>query len=400
VKLRQDGFLLTQNKLLTKTNILLVDDVPENLIALEAVLSHLHLNIVKAFSGSEALRYLLEFEFAVILLDIQMPGMDGLETANLIRLRETSRNTPIIFLTAYETGDMDVLRAYSVGGIDFLSKPIIPEILLYKVEVLINLFNHNKILATHMQQLEEINVELARQLETIKQLNHQLADTNEQLEAFVYSTTHDLRAPLRIIQSFGKTVIDKYMSKVDPEGQEYVRQMANKAQSMSHLIDDLLDLAYASQTEIDRQEVNISQIVQEILDELTSLTPGRVVEIHIQPDLIAQADKNLLKIALDNLLRNAWKFTSQCKAPVIEVSMIPHQERHVYLVRDNGVGFDMRQGDKLFKPFQRLHNKNEFDGTGIGLTIVRRIVERHGGAIWFEAAVNYGATFYFTLTPL
>lgn len=384
--------------MMTKTSILVVDDVPENLIALEAVLAKLDLNIVKANSGSEALRYVLEYEFAMILLDIQMPGMDGVETAKLIRLRESSKNIPIIFLTAYQTGDMEVLRAYSVGGIDFLLKPIIPEILLYKVEVLINLFNHNKILAAHTQQLEEVNLELAQQLDTIQQLNRRLEDANEQLEAFVYSTTHDLRAPLRIVQTFGKMLLDKYMTDVAPEGRDYLMRMMDKAQSMSHLIDDLLNLAYASQTEITRQEVNVSHIVQGILDELASLSPEREVETYVQPNLVVLADKDLLKIAVDNLIRNAWKFTARCDRPAIEFGMIQHQQQKVYLVRDNGAGFDMEQGEKLFKPFQRLHSKNEFEGTGIGLTIVRRIIERHGGSVWFEAAVNYGATFYFTLS--
>jgi len=381
-----------------KTNILLVDDVPENLIALEAILGGLELNIVKAKSGKEALRCLLENEFAIILLDIYMPGMDGLETAKLIRQREKSKNTPIIFVSAYETGDMEILQAYSVGAVDFLLKPIIPEILLYKVEVLINLFNHNRTLEEHTKQLEETNLELAHQLETIQNLNTQLEDANEQLEAFVYSTTHDLRAPLRIIQSFSNILLDKYTTAVDQTGRDYLKRITDKAQSMSHLIDDLLNLAYASKSEISREKVNISQIAKDILDELISLSPERHVEIHIQPNITALVDKDLIKIALNNLFGNAWKFTSRSSTTLIEFQMIEHQKKRVYLVRDNGAGFDMEQGEKLFKPFQRLHNKNDFEGTGIGLTIVRRIVERHGGNIWFEAAVNYGATFYFTLT--
>jgi two-component system sensor histidine kinase/response regulator len=292
-----------------KTNILLVDDVPENLIALEAVLGKLNINIVKATSGSEALRYLLEYEFAMILMDIHMPGMDGLETAKLIRLRESSQTTPIIFLTAYQAGDMEILKAYSVGGIDFLLKPIIPEILLYKVEVLLNLFNHNRILAAHTEQLEEINLELAQQLKTIQELNTQLADANEQLEAFVSSATHDLRAPLRIIQSFSSILLEKYMAGVAPEGRDYLQRMIAKAQSMSHLIDDLLNLSSASQSELSRENVNISQIVQGIMDELMSLSPDRQVTVHIQPNVVARADADLVKIALNNLLGNAWKFT-------------------------------------------------------------------------------------------
>jgi len=381
-----------------KTNVLLVDDVPENLIALEAILRKLELNIFKATSGRDALRCLLENDFAMILLDIHMPGMDGLETAKLIRLRESSQNTPIIFISAYETGDMEVLKAYSVGGIDFLLKPIIPEILLYKVEVLVNLFNHNRTLAAHMKQLEETNLELARQLETIQQLNSQLTNANEQLEAFVYSTTHDLRAPLRIIQNFTNIVLDKYGRSVEPTGRDYLKRITDKTQSMSHLIDDLLSLAYASNSEMSRQEVNLSQIVQSIMDELMSLSPERQVKLNIQPNLIAHADKDLIKIVLNNLLGNAWKFTSQSSITAIEFLMIEHQKQKVFSVRDNGVGFDMEQGEKLFKPFQRLHNKNDFEGTGIGLTIVRRIIDRHGGSIWFEAAVNYGAAFYFTLS--
>ena len=235
-------------------------------------------------------------------------------------------------------------------------------------------------------------------MEIIQNLNTQLEDSNEQLEAFVYSTTHDLRAPLRIIQSFSSILLEKYTTAVDPAGRDYLKRMMDKAQSMSRLIDDLLNLAYASKSEISREEVNISQITKDILDELISLSPERQVEIHIQPNIIAPVDKDLIKIALNNLLGNAWKFTSKSNTAVIEFQMIEHQKQCVYLVRDNGVGFDMEQGEKLFKPFQRLHSKNDFEGTGIGLTIVRRIVERHGGNIWFEAAVNYGATFYFTLS--
>ncbi len=380
-----------------KTNILLVDDVAENLIALEAILDKLNLNIVKATSGSEALRYLLEYDFAMILLDIHMPAMNGLDTAKLIRLRERSKNTPIIFLTAYQTEEMDVLQAYSVGAVDFLLKPVIPEILLYKVEVFLNLFNHNKMLAAQTQQLEEINIELEQQLKLIQRLNSRLEDANEQLEAFVYSTTHDLRAPLRIIQSFGKTVLEKHLNGLSEEGRDYLERMMNKAHSMSQLIDDLLKLAYASQSEINRQDVDLSGIVHEIMEELQNLSRERHVEVRIQPHVMASADKDLIKIALDNLLRNAWKFTSKGEKTIIEFSTLQHQNQQVYLVRDNGVGFNMEQSEKLFKPFQRLHNKNEFDGTGIGLTIVRRIIERHGGHIWFEAAVNYGVTFYFTL---
>jgi light-regulated signal transduction histidine kinase (bacteriophytochrome) len=312
-------------------------------------------------------------------------------------LRERSKNTPIIFVTAHETGEESIVQAYSVGAVDFLSKPIIPEILIYKVEVFINLFNHSRMMAAQTKALEESNLELAEQLRTIQRLNTRLEDANEQLEAFVYSTTHDLRAPLRIIQMFGKKLLDKSIPEPGTEARDWLERMMNKAGAMSQLIDDLLNLAYASQTELTRQEVNLAQIAGSILEELVNLSPNRHVEIRIQPTLMAVADRDLIKIALDNLLRNAWKFTSKCEQAMIEVSAIKHRDQWVYLIRDNGVGFDMEQGDKLFKPFQRLHNRNEFEGTGIGLTIVRRIIERHGGSIWFEAAVNHGVTFYFTL---
>src|SRR5262249_4285385 len=163
------------------------------------------------------------------------------ETARLIRLRERSQNTPIIFVTAYQAGEMDILQAYSVGAVDFLLKPIIPEILLYKVEVFIKLFNHNRMLSAQTQQLDETNAELAQQLKVINTLNARLEDANEQLEAFVYSTTHDLRATLRIIQQFGKRLLDKYLSATNAEGRDFLERMLNKAQAMSQLIDDLLN---------------------------------------------------------------------------------------------------------------------------------------------------------------
>ncbi len=359
-----------------RLSVLLVDDVEANLIAMEAQLASLDCDLVRASSGNEALRQLLKRDFAVMLLDVQMPQMDGYEVARHARNNPATREVPIIFVTALHDTEENLLRGYGSGAVDYLFKPVNPRILCSKVQVFLDL-------CLGRQQL-------ADEIEAHKK-------TMGELEAFNYSVSHDLRAPLRPLDGFSQALLDDYGDKLDDQAQGYLRRIREAAQRMGQLIDDLLGLSQVRRARIAREPVNLSELAEAIVGELRRNEPSREVRFVVAPDTEAQGDSRLLRIALENLLRNAWKFTHKKPGAVIELGKRSEPGGTVYLVADNGVGFDPAYAEKLFRPFQRLHGDAEFEGTGIGLAIVARIIERHGGTIWAESSPDQGATFFFTL---
>jgi len=226
---------------------------------------------------------------------------------------------------------------------------------------------------------------------------HQFQVVIDELESFAYSVSHDLRAPLRSIDGFSEILLEHYNDKLDDQGKDYLNRVRSASQRMSVLIDDLLKLSRVTRDEMHHENVNLSALAQKLTRELQQSQPERHVNFTIARGLVAKGDANLLRVALENLLVNAWKFSRTKECAMIEFGCTNTNGQHVYFVRDNGVGFDMAYADKLFGAFQRLHSPKEFEGTGIGLATVRRIVNRHGGTIWAESAVDQGATFYFTL---
>jgi signal transduction histidine kinase len=222
--------------------------------------------------------------------------------------------------------------------------------------------------------------------------------SNRELETFSYSVSHDLRAPLRALDGFSEVLLNTRSEKLDEEAQHYLRRIRSASQRMAQLIDGLLDLARISRSQLERSDTNLSTLAADICRELQARDPERTVEIEIEPDLRTSADPRLVQAALGNLLENAWKYTRRRARARIELGALQQEGRIVYFVRDNGAGFDMAYAKKLFGVFQRLHAEREFEGTGIGLATVQRIVQRHGGNIWAEAAVDAGATFFFTLS--
>ncbi|MBA3393325.1 MAG: PAS domain S-box protein [Deltaproteobacteria bacterium] len=228
-------------------------------------------------------------------------------------------------------------------------------------------------------------------------VNAQLAENNHELEAFSYSVSHDLRAPLRAIDGFSKRVMTSAVDKLDESERDQLQRVRAAAQRMSQLIDDLLNLSRLNRVRVAVKRVDVSALARGVVEELHRSTPDRVVDVQVAEAMQASADPRLLKIAFENLLGNAWKFTRTRSAPRIEVSCTERDGRTVFFVRDNGVGFDLKYAEKLFFPFQRLHSEREFEGTGIGLATVQRIIRRHGGAIWAESEPDRGATFYFSL---
>lgn len=355
-----------------KINILIVDDKPENLLALEAVLERIGQNVVKAFSGEEALGCLLTQEFSLILLDVQMPGMDGFETAKIIRERPKTKDIPIIFLTAINRDEIHANRGYSLGAVDYIFKPINPEVLISKVKVFVAL----------AQKTNEIK----RQLELYKEL-----------EAFTYSISHDLGAPLRMINSFSTLLLNKHSESLNDDGKEFLQIISTQAIQMKQLIDDLINFSKLTHKEINKSEIDMKGLIEVVIDNIkkSDLYPNTEVIIKDIPN--AYGDRPMLKQVIMNLISNAFKYSKKSENPTIEIGYTNKNDSDFYYVKDNGVGFDMAYAARIFDVFQRLHTESEFEGTGIGLAIVRRIIEKHNGKIFVEGKENEGATFYFSL---
>ena len=370
-----------------KVNILVVDDDATKRFALRTVLAPLDENVVEASSGADALRQLLRNEFAVVLLDVRMPIMDGFETAQLIRQRPRSELTPLIFVTALDQAETDMGRGYNLGAVDFVFAPVVPAILRAKVIVFVELYRAQQELRRYRTQLETL----------VEERTIALTAINRELEAFSYSVSHDLRAPLVAFDGLSQTLMEKYGTALDARATDYLRQMRDASDRMTSVFDGLQMLFRLTSGEMKREEVHISDMAAQVVEEMRTANPDRQVNVDITPGVSASGDRRLVRILLTNLVNNAWKFTSAKETPIIAVgSEVVDGESRIF-VKDNGVGFDMIDSHRLFGAFQRLHSQSDFPGAGIGLATARRIVNRHGGRIWAEGAVGEGATFYFVL---
>lgn len=308
----------------------------------------------------------------LVLSDVMMPGLDGFALLRELRAHPRTSHVPIILLSA-RAGEEAVLQGLQTGADDYLIKPFSARELLARVH-------------THL--------EMAR---VRREWSSELERANGELEAFSYSVSHDLRAPLRAIDGFSQALLSEHSSQLDEQGRHYLDRVRSATQRMAQLIDDLLSLARISRAPLSRTRVDMTDMARTILLELGEQEPERQVETRLADGLIVDADSRLLRVMLENLLGNAWKYTAKQSAARIEVGRVDGTGETGFWVRDNGAGFSMEYAGKLFAPFQRLHSEREFQGTGIGLATVQRIVSRHGGRIWAEASPGRGATFFFTL---
>jgi light-regulated signal transduction histidine kinase (bacteriophytochrome) len=246
------------------------------------------------------------------------------------------------------------------------------------------------------QEVRKLNADLELR---VLERTAQLQEANRELEAFSYSVSHDLRNPLRTIDGFSAALEEDHGERLEPDALDSLRRVRTAARWMSELIDNLLSLSRVTSGELRRETISMSAMVEEALADLRRASPDRKVECVVAPEVMVSADVRLLRIALDNLLGNAWKYTGKRTQARIEFGMREEEGQRVYYIRDNGAGFDMKFASKLFAPFQRMHTTEEFPGTGVGLATVQRIIRRHGGRIWVHTAIEEGATFSFTLQP-
>jgi light-regulated signal transduction histidine kinase (bacteriophytochrome) len=315
------------------------------------------------------------------------------------------RDIPLIMLTALEDRTA-MIEGLGAGADDYIAKAADFQVLKARVRAQIRrreFEDENRRIRDELvrRELETAEARAAQELAEARALMvKELERKNRELEAFSYSVSHDLRAPLRGISGISRILVEEYAARLDATGQDYLRRICAAAARMSDIIDDMLHLARLGQAALTRTRVDLSALVDAVLAELRLRDPLRAVACDIADGLVVDADPGMMRIVLDNLLGNAWKFSGRTAHARITVDAIDDaREGRVYRVRDNGAGFDMAHAEKLFTPFRRLHTNAEFPGTGIGLATVHRIIERHGGRIWAESAKGQGACFCFTLAP-
>ena len=408
--------------------ILLVDDREDNLLSMEAILEPDGYQFVKATSGRHALKILLtEFDFALILMDVKMPNLSGFETAALIYEREKLRHIPIIFITANNYGEDNMFKGYRTGAVDYIYKPINPELLRAKVGVFIDLYQKNRRLQVQEQKLKAINKNLENEIgerkaseEKVRQLNRQLMNNiallesaNRDLDRFAFMASHDLQEPLRKIRTFSDLLATKYRGNLDDDANGYIGRIQSAAARMQALIKDILAFSKLTGEKDNFEFTDLNILLDEALGDLE--TPIRDKNAHIsiaQPLPALEVNPGLIRPLFYNLISNALKYSKEEVAPVINIRfelsaghINTHNNNHkesagkycrIY-IEDNGIGFDQVYAEQVFEMFRRLHVSSAFEGTGIGLALCKKIVEKHHGFIAAHSKPNEGATFIVTL---
>ncbi len=371
-----------------RINILVIEDDPDDekrirdALQLNLYTSNKLIAVDSLEHATEAVR---DINIDVVLLDLSLPDCQGLDV--ITEIKKVIKNAPIVVLTEY--GDLEsALHALQLGAQDYLVKG------QYAYDMLTRSIQYARERHRLLSDLEDIRNKLA---EKVEERTRKLELANKELESFNYSVSHDLRSPLRVISYMSGELKTEFADKMDESAMELVNRIVAASDKMAHLIEDLLQLSRLTQRVIKSEKVDISRIAVEFISELSSSDIEREVTTAIEPNLSTCGDNNLLRIVIENLLRNAWKFTKKTPKPSITIGKIDYSNTPVYYIKDNGVGFDMKYADKLFAPFQRLHSEADFPGTGIGLATVQRIIYRHDGQIWAESAPGKGATFYFTI---
>jgi signal transduction histidine kinase len=397
-------------------NILIVDDEPKNLTVLESVLTDPSYRIVRAESADEALLALIDREFALLILDIQMPGMTGFELAQMIKTRKKTAHVPIIFLTAYYNEDAHMLEGYDTGAVDYLHKPVNPAVLRSKVSVFADLYRKNRecvvansVLSNEVERRRRIEEELrelnqtleervAERTQELRQQAARLRRANEALEEFAYAASHDLQEPLRNVAIYAELFTKRYGASLNEEACRFLEVINEGAQRMAQLISGLLEYARADHLDEANPISDGEEVFEQVIQNLNrSVQESRAVITHERLPSVPIKAVHLEQL-LQNLVGNALKYTKDGELPRVHVSATQHEGQWRFSITDNGVGIETQYQAKVFGLFKRLHGpRGEYAGAGMGLAICQRIVERYGGRIWVDSEVNRGATFHFTI---
>jgi len=413
-------------------NVLIVDDKPENLYLLRTLLVAKGYEVTEAVNGEQALACAHQTPPDLIVSDILMPVMDGFALCRTWKADTRLKSIPFVFYTATYTEPKDKEFALNLGADLFLVKPQEIQVFLCEIEKVLTtkekqdqpkehpievneedfyrqynvrlvnkledkieeIAQKNRALASKELALYEANARLEKR---VAQRTRELETVNKEMEAFNYSVSHDLRAPLRRIDGFSQALWEEYADQLGEQGQDYLQRICRAVGHMGELINGMLELSRLNHSELMRESVNLSALAEAEITRLREAEPDREVEVYIRPNVIVEGDRRLLGIVFDNLLDNAWKFTAKTIQPYIEFGVTEREGETAYFITDNGAGFDMQNVDKLFGAFQRLHTPEAFPGIGIGLASVARSIHRHGGRVWAEGEIDKGATFYFVL---
>ena len=360
--------------------VLIVDDEAAQLKALLNTLPQHGYTVTGVSSGEEAIEVLRAQSFDLLLTDLKLPGMDGVA---LLRVAlSIDQNVVGILMTGHGT-IATAVEAMQVGALDYVLKP-------FKLSAVLPVLGR----ALTVRRLRLENAELEQR---VRERSTELEAANKELDAFAFSVSHDLRAPLRAVTGFAGILAQDHGDSLPAEARKLVDHINRAGQHGERLVEDLLKFSRLGRQPLSKRAVNTSELVHEVLGELVAREPDRQVDTRIGGLPNVLADVSLLRQVFENLLSNAFKFTAGREPATVDVGCEAASEKRVFFVRDNGAGFDMRYATRLFGVFQRLHTQEEFAGTGVGLSLVQRIIHRHGGKIWAEAEVDRGATFFFTL---
>ena len=404
--------------------ILLVDDREDNLLSMETILESGNYHFVKATSGRQVLKILLtQMDFALILMDVNMPNLNGFETAALIYERERLRHIPIIFITANNYGEDNIFEGYRSGAVDYIYKPINPDLLRAKVAVFIELYRKNLQLLAQEQRLIAINKNLELEIQERKDseakvsaLNLQLLQNvsrlesaNKELDLFAFMASHDLQAPLRKIRMFSDRLQTDYFDQIDEEGQSFLTRIQNGCKQMQLLINDILEFSKISVKKELFSEVDLNQVIGQILLDFNDQIEQKQIKVTVDKLPVLCVNPVLMIPLFSNLISNAIKYSRKNGRSFIHVrSDLPESYSTVsgtgvrkefcrVYIEDNGIGFEQKYAQEVFDMFRRLHPGAEFDGTGIGLALCKKIAEKHGGSISVNSSVNEGSTFILSL---
>ena len=377
-----------------QVRVLIVDDHAGSLSAMAALLEGADRQVVTAASGEEALRHLLHGDYAVVLLDVRMTGLDGYETAALIRAREKTREIPIIFLTSNNKEVDQVAKGYSHGAVDYLFKPFAPEILCSKINVFVELAKKTAALTRQNQELERAKKDLAARA-------RELARSNADLEHFAYVASHDLKEPLRMVSTYVNLLANRYKDRLDNDANDFIDFAVHGVNRMERLIQDVLSYSRVGGKR-EPQLVDSTKILEGAIARLASMIRECNATITCDALPMVLGDEGELIRVFQNLLGNAIKF--RCgQAPRIHVFAERQREgtegidEWLFAVKDDGIGIEPIYWDRIFLLFQRLHTQAEYEGSGVGLALCKKIVEAHRGRIWVDSKVGEGSTFYFTV---